>query len=101
MIGSQKMTRVAAPSSGDTLDCTSRLAMSLRSAITKRVGRHLQDLRVTPSDGNLLVHGRVPTYYLKQLVIAAAMRFSAANGASVVFDLKVISCFDEIPSGTT
>lgn len=61
----------------------------LERAITLRTGHRVRDLSVSPLHGDLQVHGRVRTYYLKQLVIAAAMNFAVSQGIGVAFDLEV------------
>lgn len=46
-------------------------------------------LRVDNRGGSLVVHGRVRSYYAKQLVLTAAMNHLAGTGIDVCFDVAV------------
>jgi hypothetical protein len=63
----------------------------LQRQIQMRTGHRVHDLCVTPVDGHLCVHGRVTSYYLKQLIIAAVMGFCAESGTVAQCDVEVMS----------
>lgn len=95
MTAAQQSTYVVDPFSHDGMDLESvrcsALAALLLHEIVLSVGHRVQDLCVIPTNGTLLVQGRVHTYYLKQLVITAAMRFHMNEDTRLVLELEVIS----------
>ena len=70
------------------------LSVLLYRHIATQIGHRVRDLRVTPLDGRLFVQGHVPTYYLKQLVLAAAMEFLARCDMKADLAVEVILLAD-------
>ena len=53
---------------------TLRLEQKLIDCLVSQVGRGLHDLDIEVTDNSVILHGRAPSYYVKQLAQAAAMR---------------------------
>lgn len=69
------MSRVSKERSrGDRCYKTLRLEQELIDCLVSEVGRGLHDLDVEVTENSIILHGRAPSYYVKQLAQAAAMR---------------------------
>ena len=86
------------PKDGSTIDSRAEPALfpedvgaRLKQQIEARTGRRVQELCVAPRDGRLWVQGRVKTYHVKQLILAAVMDFIAERKLTVGLDICVIA----------
>lgn len=68
----------------------------LRQLVQARFGSRVRDFRVSARGGGLVLHGRVGSYHLKQLVQEAVIGATAARVVA-----NEIAVTDSIPRGGT
>lgn len=56
------------------VDANSDLVTAVRNALSKSIHSWLQQIDVSNQDEVIVLKGNVPTFHLKQLALAAAMR---------------------------
>jgi len=66
------------------------VAVQLQQAIQERTGRRVVGLDVAPIDGQIVVRGQVRSYHVKQLALAAAVRFLEGTDVQTQFVLEVV-----------
>jgi hypothetical protein len=69
------------------LEVVSDVTGSVEQGVRARTYGRVRDLRVELVPGSVVLHGRVPSYYLKQLAQVAAM--DVLDGQNVVNAIEV------------
>jgi hypothetical protein len=64
------------------------LVERIEEAVHTRTGGRIRGLQVTIADGGIVISGRAPTYYTKQLVTHAAME----AGDELLISNQVVVC---------
>ena len=68
-------------------DALQLISESIERAVTSRTGGSIRDLRVEFSEGAVVISGRAPTYYTKQLATHAA--FNAVDDLTLTNNIEV------------
>ena len=68
-------------------DTPQRVAESIERLVRSRTGGTIRGLRVEVNNGSVVISGRAPTYYTKQLATHAA--FAAAEDVTLTNEIEV------------
>jgi hypothetical protein len=66
-----------------------QLKRALEGQIVRRAGRRVRQLRVEVGAERVVVHGRTPSYHVKQLVILAILEVLGETDQALVADVRV------------